>query len=207
MKDIQVGPVSAADRIELLDVLRGFALSGVLLANMTWFTGTRFMPPEVLAERPLALIDGILEYGLRFFVRDKFITIFAFLFGLGVAMQLLRAEESGTRVERVRQADVRFTGDRCRSCDAPLGRRYSRPLRADRAIANGSYAEVVQANIRFLVATWVLPVGWLTCPLSLGKFLLGFLAGRPAEWLWRTLTYRARQPMQRSVAAEARAVA
>jgi uncharacterized protein len=101
MKDIQVGRVSAADRIELLDVLRGFALSGVLLANMTWFTGTRFMPPEVLAERPLALIDGILEYGLRFFVRDKFITIFAFLFGLGVAMQLLRAEESGTRVERV----------------------------------------------------------------------------------------------------------
>jgi uncharacterized protein len=101
MKDVQAGPVSADDRIELLDVLRGFALSGVLLANMTWFTGTTFMPPELVAERPLAFIDGILEYGLRLLVRDKFITIFAFLFGLGFAMQLIRAQERGTRVERV----------------------------------------------------------------------------------------------------------
>lgn len=243
MKDMQVGPVSAAERIELLDVLRGFALSGVLLANMTWFTGTRFMPPEVLAERPLALIDGVLEYGLRFFVRDKFITIFAFLFGLGFAMQLIRAEESGTRVERVYvrrmfallaigvahatllwEGDIlvpyaltgfvlvffRHASDRVLLrtgvgliIAAPLivtggvvqlpplltdgaispdsvFRRTAQPLNPAMfsAIANGSYAEVVQANIQFLMAAWVLPVGWLTCLLSLGKFLLGFLAGR-----------------------------
>ena len=30
-------PIAAPERIEVIDVLRGFALLGILLVNMTWF--------------------------------------------------------------------------------------------------------------------------------------------------------------------------
>ena len=33
-----LGPILVSDRVEIIDVLRGFALSGVLLANMVWLS-------------------------------------------------------------------------------------------------------------------------------------------------------------------------
>jgi uncharacterized protein len=70
------GPVQPKERIQLLDVIRGFALFGILQVN--W--------PDW---------SGLLGQLLTFFVDDKMRTIYSFLFGLGFAIQLTRAKERG----------------------------------------------------------------------------------------------------------------
>ena len=72
----QSGPVRPQERIQLLDVLRGFALFGILQVNWPDWRGT-------------------LGYILTFLVDDKMRTIYSFLFGLGFAIQLSRAQDRG----------------------------------------------------------------------------------------------------------------
>jgi uncharacterized protein len=72
----QSGPVQPRERIQLLDVLRGFALFGILQVNWPDWRGT---------------LGNI----LTFLVDDKMRTIYSFLFGLGFAIQLIRAQERG----------------------------------------------------------------------------------------------------------------
>lgn len=92
-------PVAARERIQLLDVLRGFALFGVLLANMAWLSGEDLVLTEArAASLPTAAFDHYAKYLINFFVDGKANTIFAFLFGLGFAVQLIRAEERGTSI-------------------------------------------------------------------------------------------------------------
>ena len=87
-----LGPVRPQERIEILDVLRGFAIFGILLVTMTGFSGS------AVADWWTATPDR-LATGLIFLLgQAKFFTIFSFLFGLGFALQLLRAEARGTRV-------------------------------------------------------------------------------------------------------------
>ena len=88
-------PVAGAERIALLDVLRGFALYGVLLANLVpWFTGRYFFPrTEVMARMTWADHGAI--YLISVLVDGKFQTLFSFLFGVGFAVQLGRAEARG----------------------------------------------------------------------------------------------------------------
>lgn len=91
-----MAPVAAAERIEILDVLRGTALFGILAANMRGFAapGSAYGRPDLLfpgfADR---LTQGLLDV----FVSSKCLTLFAFLFGIGFAVQMSRAEERGVR--------------------------------------------------------------------------------------------------------------
>jgi len=92
-------PTAARERIQLFDVLRGFALFGVLLANMAWLSGGEVVLTEArAASLPTAAIDPYAKYLINFFVDGKANTIFAFLFGLGFAVQLIRAEERGVSI-------------------------------------------------------------------------------------------------------------
>jgi uncharacterized protein len=84
-------PVEAGERIPALDVLRGFALFGVLLAYTLWNLGS---PPEYT----YSSADRILNNLLSVLVDTKFYTIFAFLFGLGFSIQLTRAAARGTSI-------------------------------------------------------------------------------------------------------------
>lgn len=90
-------PTAAAERIPVLDVLRGFALYGVLLANtVPWFSGRAFRPrAEVLAQTGRA--DYVFLVLLNIFVEGKAMTLLTFLFGLGFSLQMQRAEASGHR--------------------------------------------------------------------------------------------------------------
>lgn len=85
-------PVAPAERILGLDVLRGFAMFGVLLAYCMWSLGTA---PD---ERWTALDRRLAEF-VNFAVDGKFYTILAFLFGLGFSIQLSRAASDGAAVE------------------------------------------------------------------------------------------------------------
>lgn len=93
MHDDAITPVSADERIEILDVLRGLAVCGILIGNMQWFSGYGMMPPELMAQQPF--IDRATLFLVHFFVEGKFYSIFSFLFGLGFAIHMARADERG----------------------------------------------------------------------------------------------------------------
>ena len=65
-----LGPVT--QRIELLDVLRGFALLGVFVANMVAYSGWVFLDPEKAAALPAASFDPQLSQTLVALIEAKF---------------------------------------------------------------------------------------------------------------------------------------
>ncbi len=81
------GPVPETERIKMIDVLRGFALFGVLLMNMRDFD----MPGQTW----VGLFDRIALWLTIGLCDSKFWTLFSFLFGLGFALQMQRAESRG----------------------------------------------------------------------------------------------------------------
>ena len=89
-------PVAPSERNVTLDVLRGFAMLGILLVNMELFRGA--MWPVVLGEAQWdGALDRAIEFATTWFAQSKFITSFAFMFGLGTAVQMLRAANRGDK--------------------------------------------------------------------------------------------------------------
>lgn len=86
-----IGPVSAKQRIQELDVLRGIALFGVLTMNFIWITGAGDGLTEAQAAAlTTATADHYSYWGVRWLIGDKANTVFATLFGLGFYLQLQR---------------------------------------------------------------------------------------------------------------------
>ncbi|MFP2906122.1 DUF418 domain-containing protein [Pyxidicoccus sp. 3LFB2] len=94
-------PVDSGERLALLDTLRGFALCGVFVSNVfMWFSGRSFLPRAQLEamQASSTLLETVVTQGYFLLVSGKFITIFSFLFGLGFAVQMGRAEERGASI-------------------------------------------------------------------------------------------------------------
>src|SRR5271166_5693692 len=92
----RVGPVSLSERIVFIDVLRGMALFGILAANMRAF----FAPLDCYDHIGVLFhgrADVIAQAFIDSFIQGKFISIFSFLFGMGFAIQMSRAEARGVR--------------------------------------------------------------------------------------------------------------
>jgi uncharacterized protein len=91
-----MGPVTERERIDVIDVLRGFALFGILAANMRGFNSPAqtYMTPSAMWNAPL---DRVAQALIDTFIGGKFITLFAVLFGIGFAIQMGRAEAHGAR--------------------------------------------------------------------------------------------------------------
>jgi uncharacterized protein len=92
--NVEFKPVAIRDRIQTLDVVRGFALLGIALMNVEFFN------------RPIGDLDAGMPAGIagidywagwfvHVFVRGKFWTMFSLLFGMGFAVMLTRAEQAG----------------------------------------------------------------------------------------------------------------
>jgi len=81
-------PVSVQERIQTIDIIRGIALFGILVINFT--VDNRNVQPE---EGWTGLADQLAYWPIRFFLDDKFMAMYCFLFGLGFSIQLLRAQE------------------------------------------------------------------------------------------------------------------
>ncbi len=87
------GPV-VDDRSPELDVIRGFALFGVMLINL--YAHSEFaIPAEVLNGLATAPIDRPLGWIFDVFMSGKAQALFSMLFGFGFAMFLSRAEARG----------------------------------------------------------------------------------------------------------------
>ena len=96
---VPLEPTRSSERIVTLDVLRGIALFGVLTANIwLWFSGIQFLFPGVRAELGRLSLDSAAFMFVSVFISGKAIRTFSFLFGLGFALQLMRAEARGRTV-------------------------------------------------------------------------------------------------------------
>jgi uncharacterized protein len=90
-ESLPLQPTLESRRIELIDILRGFALSGVLLINMrdvAYDTGA--------TEGFDSLLSTVVEHSSDFFVSGRFLGLFSILFGLGFALQIRGAREKGS---------------------------------------------------------------------------------------------------------------
>lgn len=88
------GPVAPRERIQAMDVLRGLALLGIALMNVEFFNRPL---ADLGAGMPADLHGADLwaSWFIHTFVRGKFWTMFSLLFGMGFAVMLLRARQSG----------------------------------------------------------------------------------------------------------------
>ena len=76
-------PIIKTSRIQVVDILRGFALLGVLLANV----------PFDRTATPQNELNEVLEFLYDMFINRKFITLFSMLFGFGFYIQFTRAQQ------------------------------------------------------------------------------------------------------------------
>lgn len=92
---MELAPVAPRDRVATLDVLRGFAMLGVLLGNLYMLYAFRWM---VKGHEPASAVDDVAEWFMQLCVEGRAQTLLTLLFGFGFAAQLLRAEARGERV-------------------------------------------------------------------------------------------------------------
>jgi uncharacterized protein len=83
------GPIAARERIALLDIVRGFALLGILIMNMPGFSGSFFAGADGSHLWP-GTIDRIAESARDMLFSGKFNSMFSLLFGIGFTIQLGR---------------------------------------------------------------------------------------------------------------------
>lgn len=86
-------PTTAAERITVIDALRGFAIFGILVVNMFYFFNSWFAP---LLGPNASAVDEAVHFVINFLFVSKFYTLFSFLFGLGMFIQMSRAHTKET---------------------------------------------------------------------------------------------------------------
>ncbi len=91
--DLTLSPATSAERIEMIDALRGFALAGVCLANLALFSFWNYLSNDQKSELSFPVINSIISYFIYFFVDSKFWTLFTFMFGFGTSLFISRAVE------------------------------------------------------------------------------------------------------------------
>ncbi|MCX6579790.1 MAG: DUF418 domain-containing protein [Candidatus Aminicenantes bacterium] len=92
----EMKPISAKERLPVIDVLRGTAILCILFLNMQPYSF-----PETLPHLYVKMFNGMADqivFGLtQFFGQGKFYSMLSFLFGLGMAVQVTRTHDTGKK--------------------------------------------------------------------------------------------------------------
>ena len=90
-----LSPVQTSEREIFMDVLRGFAILGIFIANLG--TGFSFYNADANLTGPMLLPkwDHNMQFLHHMFIEGKFYSIFSLLFGWGIALQIRRGESRG----------------------------------------------------------------------------------------------------------------
>ncbi len=97
---IEMVPIATDQRIEALDVVRGFALIGIFLMNIEFFNRV-FASFNEGMPRDLTGLNWFASWFIAYFEQGKFWTIFSLLFGMGFAVMMVRAERAGREFKQV----------------------------------------------------------------------------------------------------------
>ncbi|HEY7883587.1 MAG TPA: DUF418 domain-containing protein [Cellvibrionaceae bacterium] len=94
MQENTINATTQSERLIHLDILRGFALFGILLVNFQWFT----RPLQAVYLGPDAALTGAdfaVDWLITWLAEGKFYPLFAMLFGIGFTLMAERAGETG----------------------------------------------------------------------------------------------------------------
>jgi uncharacterized protein len=95
-------PTSPAQREPILDVLRGFALLGILLVNVELMRGTDVYAVFVGDAPPAgSASDAVARFAVGWLASGKFLSSFAIMFGIGAALIVGRAHRAGRAPRRL----------------------------------------------------------------------------------------------------------
>jgi uncharacterized protein len=99
MNDTQarIGPVGVGERIASIDVLRGFALLGILIMNIQSFSMIEAAYLNPTAYGDLSGLNRWVWTLSHILANEKFISIFSMLFGAGIVLMTGRADAGGIR--------------------------------------------------------------------------------------------------------------
>ncbi len=92
--NLSVAPVQQTERVQIVDILRGFALFGILFVNMTIFS----QPIQAIlfpADPATPWFDRAAAWLIHFLGEGKFYALFSMLFGLGLTLLMERVEGRG----------------------------------------------------------------------------------------------------------------
>ncbi len=187
-------PLLPSERIVTIDVLRGFALLGILVVNMEMFSHPiqRIVLP---IDPATGAVDRVADWLVRCFGEGKFYSLFSLLFGLGFGLQLLRAEERGSGIALLfRRGNRRkFLGPLAAAGRLPLSNYLLQSVICTMLFYSyglGLFGQVGKAaGVGLAAIIYALLLGlsvWWSARFQFG----------PAEWLWRALTYKAAPPMR-----------
>lgn len=95
-----VSPISTAERVQEIDIVRGFALFGVLWLNLVAQSHT-LAPAGTFDNLATARLDAIVDPIADMFIAFKAMTLFSLLFGYGFVMIMSRLEARGADAERI----------------------------------------------------------------------------------------------------------
>ncbi len=95
------GPTPTSQRVDTLDVLRGFALLGILLVNIELFRGPVLY--EMLAGRSVEMTAAgeTVSFLVGWLANSKFLSSFSLMFGVGAAMMVGSAIARGQSPRRL----------------------------------------------------------------------------------------------------------
>ncbi len=82
------------ERLPLLDVLRGYALIGIFLANLVSFFGMYYLDFDEVMSLPFP--DKAVLFAIDALIEGKFYALFSLLLGIGFALQAERAQLRGS---------------------------------------------------------------------------------------------------------------
>jgi uncharacterized protein len=89
-----LSPVKAAEREIFMDVLRGFAILGIFIANLnglSWYSDdAKLTGPFLVPDW-----DHKMSFLHHLFIEGKFYSIFSLLFGWGIALQIKKGMDNG----------------------------------------------------------------------------------------------------------------
>lgn len=89
----ELAPTPAGERLQTLDVVRGFALLGIFLMNIEAMVGPVAATASGL-DPGLTGLDRWADAAIYLLVQGKFFTLFSLLFGMGFAVMSQRAERA-----------------------------------------------------------------------------------------------------------------
>ncbi len=87
-------PVGKNERIHVLDALRGFAIFGIFMINARVFSGYAYMAGDEKNDLMLADWNSYFDIFHSVFFSGKFYTLFSLMFGIGFAIQFIRASST-----------------------------------------------------------------------------------------------------------------
>ncbi|XQW85315.1 DUF418 domain-containing protein [Thalassotalea piscium] len=92
-KEYVLKPVADKNRIQVMDLLRGFALIGIIFMNIEWFN----RPVSDLLSFDFSQTGGdwAASWLVKVFIEGKFYKLFSIIFGMGFAVMLLNAQQAG----------------------------------------------------------------------------------------------------------------